>query len=46
FPMIAKQQGSKLVIVTRDPTDQDDSADLVLNLEIGPTLSAAVGFNA
>ncbi|MGK0171850.1 MAG: NAD-dependent deacetylase, partial [Gammaproteobacteria bacterium] len=41
FPMIAKQQGSKLVIVTRDPTDQDDSADLVLNLEIGPTLSAA-----
>lgn len=45
FPMIAKRRGAKLVIVNRDPTDQDDSADLVIHAEIGPTMSRVVGVN-
>ena len=43
FPQIAKQKGAKLVILNRDPTDQDPTADLVLNKEIGDTLGEAVG---
>lgn len=42
FPGVAQRSGAKLVILNRDPTDQDAMADLVLNLEIGPTLSAAL----
>ncbi|HEY3135864.1 MAG TPA: Sir2 family NAD-dependent protein deacetylase [Blastocatellia bacterium] len=38
FPAVAKQSGSRLVILNREPTDLDYLADLVLNLEIGPTL--------
>ena len=45
FPRIAKRQGARLVIVNRDPTDQDEEADLVLHAEIGPTLSRVVGVN-
>lgn len=45
FPAMAKQNGAKLVIVNREPTDLDDLADLVLNAELGPTLGAAVGLN-
>jgi NAD-dependent deacetylase len=45
FPMTAKRNGARLVIVNRDPTDQDDSADLVIHAEIGPTMSRAVGVN-
>ena len=45
FPRIAKRRGAKLVIVNRDPTDQDDDADLVIHQEIGPTLSRVVGVN-
>jgi len=45
FPAIAKRRGAKLVIVNRDPTDQDDSADLVIHAEIGSTVSRAVGVN-
>ena len=43
FPAIAKQNGSRLVILNREPTDLDYMADLVLNLEIGPTLGAVTG---
>lgn len=43
FPAVAKQNGSRLVILNRDPTDLDYLADLVLNLEIGPTLGAVTG---
>ena len=43
FPLMAKQNGSTLVIVNRDATDLDAYADLVLNTEIGPTLGEAVG---
>ncbi|MCF8533973.1 MAG: Sir2 family NAD-dependent protein deacetylase [Reyranella sp.] len=45
FPGMAKRRGAKLVILNREPTDQDDSADLVIHAEIGPTLSRAVGVN-
>lgn len=45
FPAIAKRRGTNLVIVNRDPTDQDDSADLVIHAEIGSTVSRAIGVN-
>ena len=45
FPLLAKQNGARLVILNRDPTDLDGHADLVLNAEIGPTLGGAVGVN-
>jgi NAD-dependent deacetylase len=45
FPRIAKRRGAGLVIVNRDPTDQDDDADLVVHHEIGPTMSRVVGVN-
>jgi NAD-dependent deacetylase len=40
FPVMAKRNGARLVIVNRDPTDMDDMADLVLNTEIGPVMTA------
>ena len=45
FPRIAKRKGAKLVILNRDPTDQDDEADMAIHGEIGPTMSRAVGVN-
>jgi NAD-dependent deacetylase len=39
FPIVAKQNGARLVILNREPTELDPYADLVLNSEIGPTLS-------
>ena len=45
FPQIAKRKGAKLVILNRDPTDQDDDADVVIHAEIGPTMSRAIGVN-
>jgi NAD-dependent deacetylase len=45
FPRIAKRKGAKLVILNRDPTDQDDEADMMIHGEIGPTMSRAVGVN-
>ncbi len=45
FPVMARDNGSTLAILNREPTDLDAVADLVLNEEIGPTLSAAVGLN-
>ena len=42
FPVKAKQYGARLVIVNREPTPLDEIADLVLNTEIGPTLTAAM----
>ena len=46
IPVVAKRNGARLVIINREPTQVDDLADLVLNMEIGPTLGAAVGLNA
>ena len=45
LPIIAKENGATLVILNRDPTELDHMADLVLNAEIGPTLSRIVGVN-
>ena len=43
FPLLAKKNRAKLVILNREPTEQDVYADLVLNAEIGPTMTAAIG---
>lgn len=43
FPALARENGARLVIVNREPTDLDARADLVLHTEIGPTLESAVG---
>jgi NAD-dependent deacetylase len=45
FPILAKRNGARLVIINREPTEQDDIADLVINAEIGATMSRAVGVN-
>lgn len=45
FPELAKRNGARLVILNRDPTGFDGIADLVINAEIGPTLSRAVGLD-
>ncbi len=42
FPRLAKRNGARLAIVNRDPTDQDDLADLVIHAGIGETMRAAV----
>jgi NAD-dependent deacetylase len=42
FPALAKRHGAKLAILNREPTEQDEIADLAIHAEIGPTLSAAV----
>ena len=45
LPVLAKDSGSTLVILNRDPTDLDGIADLVINREIGPTLGEAANVN-
>jgi NAD-dependent deacetylase len=42
FPLMAKENGAALVIVNREPTEQDILADLVLHDEIGPVMSEVV----
>ena len=42
FPITAKRNGARLVIVNRDPTDQDELADLVIHAGIGAVMSRAV----
>jgi NAD-dependent deacetylase len=42
FPQLARQNGAKLAIVNREPTEQDATADLVLHDEIGPVMSDVV----
>ncbi len=42
FPLIARQNGAKLVIVNREETPLDEFAHLVIHDEIGPLLSAVV----
>ncbi len=41
LPLIAKRAGAKLAILNREPTEMDDYADLVINAEIGETLSGS-----
>jgi len=42
FPRLARRNGAKLVIVNREPTEQDDIADLVVHGGIGETMRVAV----
>lgn len=42
IPVIAKRAGARLAIVNRDETDLDPYADLVLNTDIGPLLTAVM----
>jgi len=42
YPGVAKKAGARLVIVNREPTDQDVIADAVIHGDAGPTLSAIV----
>jgi NAD-dependent deacetylase len=42
FPVRAKENGARLVIVNRDPTPLDGIADLVIHEGIGDTLQAAL----
>jgi len=43
FPAMAKNCGARLVIINREPTDQDHLADLVLRYDIGETLGPFAG---
>lgn len=45
FPILAKRNGARLVIVNREATDLDSIADRVFNGEIGSTLGEAVGID-
>lgn len=40
FPLMAKQKGAELVIINREPTEQDEFADLVIRGEIGEILGS------
>ena len=42
FPLLAKRNGATLVIVNREPTEQDEIADLVIHAGIGHTLETAL----
>jgi NAD-dependent deacetylase len=39
FPLMAKRNGARLVIINRDPTEFDDIADLVVRDDIGAVLA-------
>ena len=41
--MMAKNAGARLVIINREPTEQDAVADLVIHHDIGETLGPFVG---
>lgn len=43
LPITAKRHGARLAIVNREPTDQDELADLVLHDEIGPVMGQVAG---
>jgi NAD-dependent deacetylase len=43
FPLMAKRNGARLVILNRDPTDFDDVADLAIRADIGAILASFIG---
>ncbi|MFO0995396.1 MAG: Sir2 family NAD-dependent protein deacetylase [Alphaproteobacteria bacterium] len=45
FPVLAKRNGARLVILNREATPLDEFADLVLRGEIGPILGTAANVN-
>lgn len=42
FPLLAKRNGARLIILNRDETPQDGIADLAFRAEIGPTMRAVI----
>jgi NAD-dependent deacetylase len=42
FPLMAKRNGARLVIINREPTEFDDVADLVARLDIGAVLESFI----
>jgi NAD-dependent deacetylase len=42
FPLMAKENGARLAIINREPTDHDSHADVVIHDGIGNVLSAVV----
>jgi len=42
FPLMAKRNGARLVIINREPTDFDEIADLVLREDIGTVLAPLI----
>jgi NAD-dependent deacetylase len=42
FPLMAKRNGARLVILNRDATEFDDIADLVIHEDIGSVLAPFV----
>lgn len=45
FPLLAKENGAKFVIINREPTDLDGFADLILNNEISEVFGSLVKKN-
>ena len=39
MPLVAKQNGARLVIINRDPTPYDDMADAVIHGQAGTTMA-------
>jgi NAD-dependent deacetylase len=46
FPMLAKRNGARLVIINREPTEFDDLADLVVRDDIGTVLEPFIAGRA
>ena len=46
FPMLAKRNGARLVIINREPTEFDEMADLVIHDDIGTVLAPFVARGA
>jgi NAD-dependent deacetylase len=42
FPLMAKRNGARLVIINREPTEFDDLADLVVHQDIGTVLESFI----
>jgi len=42
FPLMAKRNGARLVIINREPTEFDDIADLVVQQDIGTVLAPLI----
>jgi NAD-dependent deacetylase len=45
FPILAKRNGAKLIILNREPTNLDGYADLILNYEIGIFMNEVFSLN-
>jgi NAD-dependent SIR2 family protein deacetylase len=42
MPLVANQNGAKLVIINRDKTECDDIADYVVHAQAGTTMAAVL----